>query len=560
MVDVVEDVCAWCTSASASALAADLVPGADADERRSLAALGGVISSLVGPAPASWPEAVHHWLGRGPRPPAQLVARLRKAGGTEDRLASIYENLVSGPNRRALGTFFTPRPVVELMLHRAQSLLPAPAVVVDPGAGVGAFTIPARTRWPTAEVVAVDVNAVTLGLLAASAALEGRIERLRLVHADFLQWVTHTAAASSDEGSRLLLGNPPYTRHQEMDAKAKAAAMEAAAGLVDSGLAGLAAYFLGASLCSLRPQDALCFVLPGSWTETRYGRPLREWIWTSRSRHVELLAFPPSVEVFPGTRVTAVVLVVGPETSAPKNLVVEQVTTVGNRLETTNERQHNRQGPGPASFSSLLWPRTPSGSRQTVELAKLGRVRRGVATGANHFFFLDDDDASSVPDRLLRPGVRRLRHVEGDVLGVREHNRIGGAGHPRWLLSLTGPADVRSKAVSTLIEAGVEAGYNDRYLTRDRKDWFVVEHVEAPDLLVALMSKGRFRAVRNVVGAVPSNSMYGIYLNDRSTARELCEWLNSDEGQAAIRACARHYSNGLLKLEPHDYLRVAVPS
>lgn len=558
MVDVIDDVSKWCAAARASPLAADLVPGADVGERRSLAALGGVVSALIGATPNSWPEAVHQWLGRGPSAPAPLVARLREAGGTEDQLASIYETLVSGPNRRALGTFFTPRAVVDLMLERAHAVLPSPSVVVDPGAGVGAFTIPARVRWPDAEVVAVDVNAVTLGLLAASATVNDRAERLRLVHADFLQWVTESAGA--DNGPRLLLGNPPYTRHQEIDSKAKASAMTAAAGLVDSGLAGLAAYFLAAALSSLRPQDALCFVLPGSWTETRYGRPLRDWIWTCTSRAIELVAFPPSVEVFPGTRVTAVVLVVGPETSEQTTLAVEDVTPVANgKLAITGRREHPRDARQPASFGSLLWPRRSGGTRRTVELSELGRVRRGVATGANHFFFLNDDAAASVPDRLLRPAVRRLRHVEGDVLGAREHKRIGSAGHPRWLLSLNGPADVRSGAVKALLEAGTVAGYNDRYLTRDRKHWFAVEYVEAPDLLVALMSKGHFRAVRNVVRAVPSNSMYGIYLDDRARSAELCAWLNSDDGQAAIRACARHYSNGLLKLEPNDYLRVAIP-
>lgn len=74
------------------------------------------------------------------------------------------------------------------------------------------------------------------------------------------------------------------------------------------------------------------------------------------------------------------------------------------------------------------------------------------------------------------------------------------------------------------------------------------------------MSKDGFRAVANPVGAIPSNSMYGIHLDDPPLAARLCQWLNSPAGQAAIRARARHYSDGLLKLEPRDYRDVQIPA
>lgn len=42
------------------------------------------------------------------------------------------------------------------------------------------------------------------------------------------------------------------------------------------------------------------------------------------------------------------------------------------------------------------------------------------------------------------------------------------------------------------------------------------------------------------------------------TAR--CGWLNSPDGQKAIQSRARHYSDGLLKLEPRDYMAVPIPA
>lgn len=559
MSDLVGDLCAWASRATCNAIGADLVPGTTGTERSSLAALGGLVRGVVGGIPSEWPEAVQQWAERGPEAPVELVAAVRERSlADEDLFALTYEGIVSGQNRRRLGTFFTPPSVVDLMLDRADGVLPTPAVVIDPGAGVGAFSIAACKRWSAPTVAAVDVNVVTLGLLAARSNLEGAANRIQLIHADFLSWLADGDHARH-RGPTLLLGNPPYTRHQELDAKSKAAAMDAAGGLIDSGLAGLAAYFLAASLRSLRDQDALTFVLPGSWTESRYGRPLREWLWAQSRRAVDVLAFPSAVTVFPGTRVTALVLVVGPAGEQPTPISVEHMTVQRGHLEPSRTGDHARTDAPPASLGRLLWPR-PSRHTGTIALSEIGHVRRGVATGANHFFFLRDDDLKALPPRVVVPGLRRLRHVVGDRLDEDEHNRIGVAGHPRWLLSLRGPQEIRSKAIQRRLADGVEAGYHDRYLTRDREHWYAVEHVDPPDIFVSVMAKDGFRSVVNAIKAVPSNSMYGIYLDDPTLAPALCTWLNGEAGQRALRAHGRHYSNGLLKLEPRDYLRVRVPS
>ena len=149
---------------------------------------------------------------------------------------------------------------------------------------------------------------------------------------------------------------------------------------------------------------------------------------------------------------------------------------------------------------------------------------------------------------------------KGDVLDQAAHDSLGKAGRRRWLLNLAGPKDTEAKAVRALLEAGEAAGYAKRYLTGIRKHWYVVEPAEAPHIIVSLMSKDGFRSVLNPAGAIPSNSMYGIHLHNPTVAADLCAWLNTPAGQKAIKSRARHYSDGLLKLEPRDYMTVPVPA
>jgi hypothetical protein len=220
MLSVAIRVCRWADERQMDPLEETFVPGASLAERRRLAAVGGIVGALAEGGTQGWPHALQDWASAAPVPPAPLMADVRGAfedGG--DPLAAIYERAVTPRNRRRLGTFFTPALLVEHMLTRAEALAGrAPDVVVDPGAGVGAFSVAAARRWPDARVIAVDINVVRLGLLAARLGREGVAERTELVLADFLPWL---GEAKRDEGAvwftsgtRRSHGRSRWTQHQ----------------------------------------------------------------------------------------------------------------------------------------------------------------------------------------------------------------------------------------------------------------------------------------------------------------------------------------------------------
>ena len=201
------------------------VPGADEGERHLLACLGGVAAALAGERVGAWPTPVNSWALAGPRPPEELMEAVREGLGRRvDPLAVLYDACISAANRRRLGTVFTPTPVVNHMIGLTGKYLDrAPAVIVDPGAGVGAFSIAAARRWPSSRVLAVDVNVVTLGLLGARVAFEidadprhaQALERIELILGDYLDELDRLYADALT-GTVVVIGNPPYTRIQEL--------------------------------------------------------------------------------------------------------------------------------------------------------------------------------------------------------------------------------------------------------------------------------------------------------------------------------------------------------
>ncbi|MGC9540009.1 Eco57I restriction-modification methylase domain-containing protein [Streptomyces sp. UG1] len=556
-------------------MAQAMIPGATLKQRQSLAALGGLAAALAeiyGPTPSSldrWPDAVAAWAKTAPRPPQDLVSRVGSALKSDDGsalFAAVYERIVAGPNRRQLGTFFTPSAVLDFMLTRVTSVSPEPDVIIDPGAGVGAFTEAALYKWPHASVHAIDVNVVTLGLLAARCSAMGTSQEPVFHHYDYLDWIQ---GEDLDKDTRkLVIGNPPYTRHHLMNPATKRVAKEASGKLCPSGQAGLSTHFLAATLRKMKAHDTVCFLLPANWLETHYGKHIREHLWELNSRPVEIHMFPHGSSVFPNAQVSAMVVLIGPQMKKEQDLLYFQVTQHGSgKYVAESVAKSTRASSVPSVFTpeSLSQKRANGGSKGhpfTRPLSEIATVRRGVATGDNKFFLRSDTDVSALPEAAYVRALPSLRNIAFDDLTSKQHEGMGKQGVRRWLLRLD-EADLTNPVVAALVREGEEKGTPERYLCKVRSPWYAVEEVPIPDILIAPMSKSNFKVVNNSVGAIPTNSLYGIRLLDRVTAERVAEplalWLRSEDGQNSLRAIARRHSDGIFKLEPRALSGLHVP-
>ncbi len=551
----------WVESYTDTALTSAQVPGTSESERRHLMALGGVAMAIAEVNSHDWPMPIHNWMRSAPTLPENLATALRVELRRDNTgLGVLYEQIVSGRNRRRLGTFFTPPEIVSFLFDCADGLVKNPGTIIDPGAGVGAITLAARDHWPLADIKAVDINVVTLGLLAAQCALE-KVANVNLILEDFLSWIL--ALEKTNEHCRLIIGNPPYTRHQDLASEVHRQHRQAIGPAVTNGLTGLSTYFLAASLRSLNPSDCLVFVLPGNWTEANYGLAIRKALLSQTHRSIKLYSFPLNTNVFPGTNVSTLVLSIGPQQSVEQSITVASAEIKGRKVEIGQIKEIDRSDETAKNLGRLLWGRAWSPLRstsRTTTLAEIGRIRRGSATGANNFFFLKDIEAKNLPSKALVPGIVRVGHVGGMVLDMRAHNRIGFRGERRWLLYLTDSKLLADDRIKDVIEQGEQAGLHLRYLTSHRKPWYLVEQVSPPHILLGTMAKGHLQAVYNHVQAIPSNAVYGIYLDrNPSIAPKLTTWLNSSAGQQSLHMVGRTYSGGLHKLEPRDLLSIQIP-
>jgi hypothetical protein len=555
---------AWLTSASADedGVPEHWVPGASPAERRSLLRLGGLARGLLQDPLAAGtldlPDDVSRWLRSGSDPVHGVVDECRKAvaGGADRTLADLYANIVRSSNRRRLGTFFTPEREVSVLLSRWSATQKPPAHVVDVGAGVGVFTVAASTRWPTAHVHAVDINPVTLGLLAVRlAAGAGAAQATRMsimILDDYIAWLTASWPALM--GPRLVLGNPPYTRGSLLPPEDRARLIAAAQGLAGS-RASLSTIMTAASLKSIGPNDGLCLLLPAQWLDARYASALRAHLWALASRRVELRLFRSGL--FAEAQVDAVMLLVGVENLAPGLFVAAD--------EEAELREISRSEACPDRWHSLVAGTEVSpGPESTVPLGSLAHVRRGTATGANRFFVLSDVDADGLDDNVKVRLLRRLTGV-GDSL---DESTFGAAlkGTRQWLLLATSQQRRADEALDAYITLGEKARLDERLLcsSRGKEEWFDLHHdLSRPDVVIGAMTKGNFKIVENLCGAAITNNLYGwtwsAGLADDARQRVIA-WLRGPAGQARLRAAAQQQGDRLLKIEPRALKELRVPT
>jgi hypothetical protein len=214
----------------------------------------------------------------------------------------------------SLGQVYTPTAEVELatriaLEHWGGDL--ASASVCDPACGAGDFLLgPARAAR---SLVGVDVDPVAV------ASARERLPGVAIHHGDALvvdpdlfAWGVHAPARYD-----LVLGNPPYVRHQQLrdglgraepyPPRVAAAVAELAPGLRLSRRADLSAAFLALGVSLLAEGGVLAFVTTSAWLDASYGEPLGRFLLDAGL--VELVD-RPAERTFGAAEVGSVIVVV----------------------------------------------------------------------------------------------------------------------------------------------------------------------------------------------------------------------------------------------------------
>lgn len=229
----------------------------------------------------------------------------------------------------------------------------------------------------------------------------------------------------------------------------------------------------------------------------------------------------------------------------------------------------------PALYTSVLE------HSKTTELSNEARITRGVKTGANPIFILDENDINSrnIEDRFVRPAIKSVKEVEGY-----EHT---SADAEKWMLdmneyvdqvvtssTITGTSDTEDRVMSALqrdgyggVKSYLEWADNQPSRTnksiQNNEPWFnmgSLDSKESPIVCPQAMDTRRFffRTDRNVVS---SNRFLLVQPNDGIDPALLLGLLNTSLTKIVVESHGRVTGGGAINLSGSDLrtLRIVDP-
>jgi len=370
--------------------------------------------------------------------------------------------------------------------------------VLDPSCGGGALlAAAARLAGPLGARLALR------GLDLSPLAAEATRLRLGLLGAQ-AQIAAGDALTAPWPACDLVLGNPPFLRHEAIPPAQKAAAV-AASGL--SRQADLSAHL---ALLALRRAPVAALVLPRAILTARSAEPLLAEArarggFALRLRSRAAGSFAVSVDTF------LAVWVAGGEEAAPAEATVALAALTG---EEAVALARGRATPRIARQRAATTGRPGAPGGGAVPLSELCEVRFGLKSGCNAFFHLEAIHPDGRGGGAYRsPLLGEVALQPGDVAPLLASLKEARA--PERLepaLVIFRPAGEPSAAARRYLEAGERAGVHLRATCAARRPWWRIAPGRAPaPLLYPAKVGARAFAVLNEAGLLEDKKWHALF-------------------------------------------------
>jgi adenine-specific DNA-methyltransferase len=476
------------------------------------------------------------------------------------------DSLKRAGEKNQLGQFATPPALAEEILRYARSLT-GHVRFLDPGLGTGSFYSALRRVFEK-ELIETALGVELDPEFAKAARRLWSDTGLEVIEADF-------TAIEPQARFNLVVSNPPYVRHHHLDAAAK----ERLQRLVMhehririSGLAGFYCHFLLLSNAWLEPGGLSIWLIPSEFMDVNYGHAVKRYL-TDRVELVRIHRFNPADVQFTDALVSSAIVVFRKRCPPDDHQVcmslggslLSPAQTAMIPVETLREVRKWTAFPTACAAGASV------GSQ--VVLGDLFTIKRGIATGANNFFILPEDQAAreGIPEECRRPILPNPRYLANDVVEADQR------GYPvnttrLALLDCHLPEETIEKRYPQFwqyLQRGKARDIPGSYLASRRNPWYSQEKRDPAPFLFTYMGRsgvGRkpFRVIWNRSTATAHNVYLLLYpsgplkraLEDRPDLLEIVfRHLQSIE-LSDLLGEGRVYGGGLHKLEPNELARV----
>jgi adenine-specific DNA-methyltransferase len=469
---------------------------------------------------------------------------------------------------REKGQFWTPdwiaKPMVEYVLAENSG------IVFDPAVGTGALFRAAKAiaseKGLSVRFAGMEIDPITL-----SHALDYGLSEEDIASVEIADFVLQPPR----QKFHAIVANPPYIRHHRLAPEQKAQLKQCSAHIIGTSLdgrAGLHVYFLIRALSLLEDNGRLAFIVPADTCEGKFAHDLWTWI-TAQFALDAVITFAPEASPFPNIDTNPLIVFIRNAAPSDQFLWVKCY-----RPATDSLHRWVRSGFGDRSGQDVVviernvheglatgFSREPIASHDTTYvLGDVVTVMRGIATGANKFFFMTAEKARAldIPERYFVRAIGRTRDVMGDDITDETIQMLERNGRPTLLLSLKGDdSETFPESVKRYIQEGERLGLPKRPLLSQRRPWYNMEIRVPPPFLFAYLGRRHSRFIRNTARVVPLTSFLCVYpkSNDERDIDHIWNMLNHPDVIAHVSRVGKSYGDGAIKVEPRSLEKLPIP-
>ncbi|MCC6543185.1 MAG: N-6 DNA methylase [Nitrospirae bacterium] len=459
---------------------------------------------------------------------------------------------------RDKGQFWTPGWVADAMVsYVAEST----ELVFDPATGRGAFfDALLRLNKPHIKYFGTDTDGEVLQddiYMNSSCDVELR---------DFIKNPPHGKF-------KAIVANPPYIRHHRIDQNTKLILKKLCAritGFLIDGRAGYHIYFLIQALNLLEPNGRLAFIMPADTCEGTFAAKL--WDWITEKYCLEcVITFNEEATPFPNVDTNAIIFLI--KNSMPQKSIYwvrakEAYSCDLLHFVTSNFKENKyasidvcKRQLKESINTGLSRPEQNLNSYK-YHLNDFANVMRGIATGANDYFFLTRQRAVelNIPDNYLKVAVGRTKDASDDILTTENIKQIEGNNRPTLLLSIAGHG-ILHESIAKYLKVGEGLGLPARPLIKQRRPWYKMEKREIPPLLFAYLGRRNTRFIKNEAGVLPLTGFLCVYPlhKDDTYISNLWQALNHPDTLKNLQLVGKSYGSGAIKVEPRNLGKLPIP-
>ena len=436
--------------------------------------------------------------------------------------------------------------------------------VLEPACGTGAF-IAAILRTKDRRKLTIQAYEIDAEVEEIARQL-WQDEHSNISLADFTK-----QTPKDDDLVDLLITNPPYSRHHHIENSHKLslrATAKAVTGIQPSGLAGLYCYFILISHQWLKPDAVSSWLIPTEFMDVNYGEAIKDYLLQKVSL-LRIHCFDNAESLFRDALVSSAVVWFRNRLSSPTDLCE---CTFGRSITSPDFVRTMKHSDLTATEK---W--TPLFSQQrsikiektAVRLSELFRISRGIATGSNAYFILNEGQIRKhkLPQDFLIPVLPSSKHIKNNIIKA-DQQGLPLLEKRLFLLDCDIGEDVimeKYASLHTYLKRGKQRGLPSKYLCSRRKPWYSQESRPPAPIVFKYMGrisnrKNPFRFIRNHSLATATNVYLMLY-----PTRRFEELLQGDPmfleyvwevlnriSFSRLRREGRSYGGGLHKIEPKE--------